>query len=61
MIPLKHIFGFCENYKKIMYGAKHEITLHRNGDDDAIHRSNVKTGGEDKTKPGKIVLNKISI
>ena len=60
MIPLKHIFGFCENYKKIMYGAKHEITLHRNGDDDAIHRSNVKASGEDKTKPGKIVLNKIS-
>ena len=22
-IPLKHIFGFCEDYNKILYGMKH--------------------------------------
>ena len=38
LVPLKHVFGFCEHHKKIMYGAKHEITLHRNGDDDATLR-----------------------
>ena len=25
-IPLKHIFGFCENYDKIVYGLKHSLT-----------------------------------
>ena len=26
-IPLKHIFGFCEDYDKIVYGLKHTLTL----------------------------------
>ena len=26
-IPLKHIFGFCENYDKVIYGMKQTITL----------------------------------
>ena len=26
-IPLKHIFGFCENYVKIVYGLKHSPIL----------------------------------
>ena len=62
MIPLKHIFGFCENYDKVMYGAKHEISLHRSDDDDAILRSSEKDSGGtvDKVKPGKIVLTKLS-
>ena len=38
LIPLAHIFGFCENYDKVMYGAKHEIVLHRTDDDDALFR-----------------------
>ena len=28
-IPLKHIFGFCEDYEKIVYGLKHTLTLVR--------------------------------
>ena len=60
MIPLKHIFGFCENYDKVMYGAKHEICLHRSDDEDAILRSSAKDGTADKIKPGKIVLTKLS-
>jgi hypothetical protein len=60
MIPLSHIFGFCEQYDKVMYGAKHEITLHRSDDEDAIFRSSEKEGDEDKVKKGKITLTKIS-
>ena len=26
-IPLKHIFGFCEDYDKVVYGLKHALTL----------------------------------
>ena len=35
-ISLKHIFGFCEDYDKIVYGLKHNLTLVRKTDDDAI-------------------------
>ena len=38
-IPIKHIFGFCENYDKIgLYGLKHNLTLVRKRDDDVIFR-----------------------
>ena len=35
-IPMKHIFRFCEDYDKIVYGLKHNLTLVRKTDDDAI-------------------------
>ena len=64
LIPLTHIFGFCENYKKIMYGAKHELTLQRMSDEDAIHRSDEKEGAAgaqvDRVKKGNLILKKIS-
>ena len=28
-IPMKHIFGFCEDYDKSVYGLKHNLTLVR--------------------------------
>jgi hypothetical protein len=31
-IPLTHIFGFAECYKKVIYGVKHSLALHRNSD-----------------------------
>ena len=37
-IQMKHIFGFCEGYDKIVYGVKHSQTLVRNTDDDTIFR-----------------------
>ena len=37
-IPLKNIFGFCEDYHKIVYGLKHSLTFVRKTDDDAIFR-----------------------
>ena len=51
-IPLKHIFGFCGDYDKVVYGFKHALTLTRNGDNDAIFRA----AGVDV---GKIMLSKI--
>ena len=39
-VPLKHIFGFCEDYDKIVYGLKHTLTLVHKSDDDAIFRAN---------------------
>ena len=38
-IPLSHIFGFAE-YKKVIYGQKHTLTLTRGGDTQAIYRAN---------------------
>ena len=52
-VPLKHIFGFCEDCDKVVYGLKHTLTLTRNNDDNAILRD----AGVDA---GKIMLSKIS-
>ena len=52
-IPLKHIFGFCEDYDKVVYGFKHALILIRNEDHEAIFKGN----GVDN---GKITLSKVS-
>ena len=52
-IPLKQIFGFCEVYDKIVYGLKHDLTLVRKIDDDAIFRGAAAGAG-------KVRLDKIS-
>ena len=52
-VPLKHIFGFCEDYNKIIYGFKQTLTLTRDNDNNAIFRA----AGVDV---GKIRLDKIS-
>ena len=36
-IPLKHFLGFCEDYKKVIYGMQQRLTLTRTGDNDAIY------------------------
>ena len=51
-IPLKHFLGFCEDYKKILYGMQQRLTLTRTGDDNAIFRDN----GVD---PGKVDIKRI--
>ena len=38
-IPLKHFLGFCEDYKKILYGMQQRLTLTRSNDNDAIFRA----------------------
>ena len=50
---MKNIFGFCENYNKIVYGLKHNLTLVRKTDDDAIFRGAAAGAG-------KVSLDKIS-
>ena len=52
-IQLKHIFGFCEDYDKIVYGLKHNLALVRKTDDDAIFRGAAAGAG-------KVSLDKIS-
>ena len=52
-IPMKHIFGFCEDYDKIVYGLKHNLTFVRKTDDDAIFRLAAADAG-------KVSLDKIS-
>ena len=58
-IPLKHIFGFCEDYDKVVYGLKHNLTLTRNDNNDAIFRNNVDTNNAAMVE-GRVILTKIS-
>ena len=37
-IPLKHFLGFCEDYKKVLYGMQQRLTLTRTGNTNAILR-----------------------
>ena len=50
---MKHIFGSCEDYDKIVYGLKHNLTLVRKTNDDAIFRGAAADAG-------KVSLDKIS-
>ena len=50
-IPLKHFLGFCEDYRKVLYGMQQRLTLTRTGDDNAIFR----VGGVE----GKVHIEKI--
>ena len=61
-IPLKHIFGFCEDYDKVVYGLKHTLTLTRNNDNDAIFKSNATVGvpAADVVVDGEVNLSKIT-
>ena len=44
-IPLKHFLGFCEDYKKILYGMQQRLTLtHANNDDPIIRNAAVGIG-----------------
>ena len=52
-IPLKHTFGFCVDYGKVVYRLKHGLILTRKGTEDAIFRP-------DNVDSGKITLSKIS-
>ena len=53
-IPLNHIFGFADDYNKVLYGFKHTLTLVRKDDNDAI----IKASG---VIAGKVNLTKLSL
>ena len=57
-IPLKYFFGFCEDYRKILYGMQQKLTLTRTGDNNAILKRNAAVGGV--AAEGKVNLKKIS-
>ena len=37
-IELENLFGFCEDYDKVVYGMRHKLTLVRKSNDDAIFK-----------------------
>ena len=45
-IELEDLFGFCENYDKVVYGMRHKLTLVRKNNDDAIQRIAVAGAGK---------------
>ena len=45
-IPMKHIFGFFEDYDQIVYDLKHNQTLVRKTDDDAIFKGAAAGAGK---------------
>ena len=53
VVDLENVFGFCEDYDKVVYGMRHKLTLVRKSDDDAIQR----TAAADA---GKIELTKVA-
>ncbi|XP_065675895.1 uncharacterized protein LOC136092104 [Hydra vulgaris] len=53
-VPLSHIFGFCDDYDKVIYGLKHTITLTRQSDSSSIFRLSTAAAG-------KVNLTKISL
>ena len=61
-IPLKHIFGFCEDYDKVVYGLKHTLTLTRNNDNDTIFKSFRQAGNPavDIVVDGVVTITKIN-
>ncbi|KAL4108113.1 hypothetical protein QTP88_018365 [Uroleucon formosanum] len=60
-IPLKHLFGFCEDYKKILLNCNQQLILNRASIDlDAIHVvGEGATAAVDKNKKITIELTKV--
>ena len=52
-MPMRHIFGFVEDYSKVTYGMRDTVQLSRKDDNDAVFR----TAAADA---GKIVLSKLA-
>ncbi len=48
--PFSHIFGFCEDYDKLIYGLNQTLTLTSTADEDAIFKATAK---------GKVVIEEI--
>ena len=39
LIPLSHIFNFCQDYSKVIYGMQHRISFQRRTDKNALDGS----------------------
>ena len=58
-IPLKHFLGFCEDYKKVIYGMQQRLTLTRTGDNNAIFKGQ-NAANNALVLNGQVEINKIS-
>ena len=58
-IPLKHFFGFCEDYDKVIYGVTHNLSLFRQSDETALHRAVNRAGPGNADVAAKIEIKKI--
>ena len=58
-IPLDHVFGFCEDYDKIMYGFVHSLTMVRGSDDNAIFRLTAAGAGKVSITSLKWLMRKV--
>ena len=58
-IPLKHFLGFCEDYKKTLYGMQQRLTLTRTGDNNSILRGQ-NAANNAAVGNGKVRIDKIS-
>ena len=62
VMPLAHLFGFCTDYKQVLYGCKHTMKLSRAGNNNAILRgaASATDGAPFKVgEAGKIIINKL--
>ena len=44
-VPLKHLFGFCDDYTMVVYGVKHSLLFSGKLDDEVILRDNAVSAG----------------
>ena len=59
-IPLSHIFGFAEDYNKVVYGFVHQLVLTRaSSDDNALFRRLDTTPPDDNVPDGKVKITNI--
>lgn len=59
-IPLKHLFGFCDDYRKVLYGVKQSLILSRQTDNDAIFRDGAPALPLTAAAAGVITLSKLA-
>jgi hypothetical protein len=59
-IPLKHLFGFCEDYKKILMNCNQQLILNRSSTDlDVLRVVGSDDASKENNKKVTITLNKI--
>ena len=56
-VELENLFGFCEDYDKVVYGMRHKLTLVRKNNDDAIQR--IAVAGAGKVELTKVVMPRV--
>jgi len=60
-IPLKHVFGFCEDYKRILVNCSQQLILNRSMSDlSSLHFTSVP-GGDMATESVKALVKKVKV